>query len=244
MSDLDGRVCIVTGSTRGLGRAIVGRFHAEGAQVVVSGRGQEDCDSVAKELGDRALPVACDVSSSDAVNALVARTLDAWGRVDVLVNNAGIAADHFLTRVTDEEWDHTLATNLSGPFYAIRAVVPAMKEQNSGSVINVLSWSGLRGNVGQAAYSASKAGLYGLTLSAAKELAKFGVRVNGLSPMAPTDIGVEMPEELRKKALSRVPLHRAGTLDEVSEAALFLASDRSSFTTGQVLNVDGGLHLN
>lgn len=248
MGMLEGKVALITGSTRGIGKGIARRFCAEGARVVVNGRDEKDAERVAAELaegGGVTMGVGADVSSSASVDAMVAAALDHWGAVDVLVNNAGVARDHFLTRVTDEEWQSTIDTNLSGPFYAIRAVVPHMKESGGGgSIVNVLSWSGLRGNVGQAAYSASKAGLYGLTLSCAKELAKFSIRVNAISPMAPTDIGVDMPDHIKEKAFKRVPLHRAGTLEEVAEGALFLASDRGSFTTGQVLNVDGGLHLN
>lgn len=242
MGALDTKVAIVTGSTRGIGRGIAARFADEGAVVVVHGRSQDGAASVAEEIGRGALGLGADVSDSRAVDALVAHAVEAFGRVDVLVNNAGIALDNFVTRTTDERWAAVLGTNLSGPFYVTRAVVPHMKH-NGGSIVNVVSWSGLRGNVGQSAYAASKAGLHGLTLALAKELAKFGIRVNALSPAAPTEIGVDMPAELRAKALRRTPLRRTGTVDEVAEGALFLASERSSFTTGQVLHVDGGLHL-
>lgn len=240
---LSGRVCLVTGSTRGIGRTMAERFLAEGASVIVNGRAPVDCNAVASELGAGTLPVAADVADPAQVARLVATTVEAFGRLDVVVNNAGIARDNFLTRVTDEDWAAVLGVNLSGAFYALRAVVPIMKDQGGGSVINMVSWAGQRGNVGQAAYSASKAGLIGLTLSCAKELAKFGIRVNALAPMVPTEMTSGMSEELVDKALKRVPLHRFGTAAEVAEAALFLASDRSSYTTGQVLNVDGGIHL-
>lgn len=240
---LSGRVCLVTGSTRGIGRTMAERFLAEGAAVIVNGRDPTACQAVASELGEGALPVAADVADPAQVARLVATTVEAFGRLDVVVNNAGIARDNFLTRVTDEDWAAVLGVNLSGAFYALRAVVPVMKDQGGGSVINMVSWAGQRGNVGQVAYSASKAGLIGLTLSCAKELAKFGIRVNALAPMVPTEMTSGMSEELVDKALKRVPLHRFGTAAEVAEAALFLASDRSSYTTGQVLNVDGGIHL-
>jgi NAD(P)-dependent dehydrogenase (short-subunit alcohol dehydrogenase family) len=161
----------------------------------------------------------------------------------VLVNNAGVALDNFVTKTSDERWRRVLDTNLSGPLYLIRAAVPVMKERGGGAILNIVSWSGLRGNVGQAAYSASKAGLYGLTLSMAKELGKFGIRVNALAPAVPTEMAAEMPEELKEKARRRRALKIDGSVEDVVEGALFLVSDRSRFTTGQVLHVDGGLHL-
>ncbi len=241
--DLSDRVCVVTGSTRGIGRAIVERFVAEGARVVINGRRQDDCDKLAAQVGGSVLPVAADVAQSDEVDRLMQRAVEEWGTVDVLVNNAGIAKDHFVTRITDDEWDQVLRTNLTGPFFAIRSVIPIMKQAQRGSIINVVSWAGLRGNVGQAAYSASKAGLHGLTLTCAKELAKFAIRVNSLAPMVPTDMTAEMTPENQAKSLKRIPMHRFGHLDEIAQGALFLASDRSSYTTGQVLNIDGGIHL-
>jgi 3-oxoacyl-[acyl-carrier protein] reductase len=240
---LDGKVVIVTGSTRGIGRGIAERFAAEGARVVVHGRDAEQVERVAAALPGEAVGMAADVRDAAAVHALVDATVARWGRVDVLVNNAGVALDNFASRVTDERWLDSLATNLSGPFWAIRAAIPVMKDNGGGSIVNVVSWAGLRGNVGQAPYAASKAGLYGLTLALAKELGKFSIRVNALSPMASTEMSDAMPERLRTEAIRRTPLHRHGTVAEVAEAALFLASDRSSYSTGVVLHVDGGLHL-
>jgi 3-oxoacyl-[acyl-carrier protein] reductase len=165
------------------------------------------------------------------------------GRLDILVNNAGVALDNFVTGITDDRWESTLATNLTGPLYLIRAAVRPMKAHEGGVILNVTSWAGIRGNVGQAAYSATKAGLYGLTLTCAKELGKFGIRVNALAPAVATDIGAGMPEHLKAKAGSRAPLKIRGEIADVAEAALFLVSDRSRFITGQLLNVDGGIHL-
>ena len=241
---LAGRVALITGSTRGIGRGIAARFAAEGARVVVNGRSADDAQRVAKELGGDAIGLAADVGDSAQAERLVAETVARLGRLDVLVNNAGIALDNFVTKTSDERWRRVLDTNLSGPLYLIRACVPVMREQGGGAILNIVSWSGLRGNVGQAAYSASKAGLYGLTLSLAKELGKFGIRVNALAPAVATDMAAEMPEELKEKARKRRALKIDGSVEDVAEGALFLVSERARFTTGQVLHVDGGLHLN
>lgn len=241
---LDGRVAIVTGSTRGLGRGIADRFAAEGARVVVNGRKAVDAERVAKEIGHGAIGLAANVADPADAARLVRESIDRLGRIDVLVNNAGVALDNYVTRVSDERWADVLATNLSGPLYLIRGVVPVMREQGAGSILNLLSWSGLRGNVGQGAYAASKAGLHGLTLSLAKELGKFGIRVNGLSPAVLTEMAEQMSDDLKQKARSRRPLKIDGTPEDVAEGALYLVSDRARFTTGQVLHVDGGLHLN
>ena len=159
------------------------------------------------------------------------------------MNNAAVALDHYLTRVPDEEWERTLAVNLSGPFFTTRAAAGAMKQQAGGSIVNVTSYAGLRGREGQVPYSASKAGLIGLTLACAKELGRFGIRVNALAPAAVTDMARQVPAERIDEALRGAPLGRVGSFEDVAEAALFLASDRSRSTTGQVLNADGGWHL-
>jgi 3-oxoacyl-[acyl-carrier protein] reductase len=243
-TELEDRVALVTGSTRGIGRAIAERFAREGARVVVNGRSAKDVERVAKAIGRGAIGVAGDVGDPAEAQRLVDATRERFGRVDILVNNAGVALDNFVTRIADERWQAVLATNLSGPLYLIRGIVPMMREQGGGTILNLLSWSGLRGNVGQGAYAASKAGLHGLTLSLAKELGKFGIRVNGLSPAVVTDMAQQMSEELKKKARGRRPIKIDGTPEDVAEGALFLVSERARFTTGQVLHVDGGLHLN
>jgi 3-oxoacyl-[acyl-carrier protein] reductase len=243
MGELAGKVAIVTGSTRGLGRSIAERFAEEGASVVIHGRDPEQCAAVAAGLPD-ALGQACDISDSEAADELVRAAVERFGRVDIAVNNAGVAIDNFITGVTDDRWEATLATNLTGPFAVLRAVTRVMKQQGGGVVLNVISWAGERGNVGQVAYSASKAGLHAVTLSAAKELGKFGIRVNSLSPAVATDMTDVMDEKLKKAAASRRPLKFAGTPADVAEGALFLCSDRSRFVTGDTLHVDGGLHLN
>jgi 3-oxoacyl-[acyl-carrier protein] reductase len=244
---LDGRVCLVTGSTRGIGRAIAERLAAEGGRVVVHGRSPDAAAAVAAELagptGGATVGLAADLTEPGAADELVRATHEHFGRLDVLVNNAGVARDRFVTKLTDDDWDTCLATNATAPFRLLRAAVPMMKAVGGGVVLNVVSYAGLRGNVGQAAYSASKGALCALTLTLAKELGRFGIRVNALAPMVETEMTAAMTEELRAAAVARVPLQRFGTMAEVAEGALFLCSDRSSYTTGQVLNVDGGIHL-
>ena len=242
MRELTGKVAIVTGSTRGIGRAIAERFAAEGAALVIHGRDPVVCAELAAELPS-AIGHGCDIAAPGAADALVDAAITAFGRLDILVNNAGVAIDNFITGVTDERWEATLATNLTGPFAALRAATRAMKESGGGAVLNIISWAGERGNVGQVAYSASKAGLQAVTLSAAKELGKFGIRVNSLSPAVQTDMTVVMDEKLQKAAASRRPLKVPGTRADVAEGALFLVSDRARFITGDTLHVDGGMHL-
>ncbi len=243
MGELHAKVAIVTGSTRGLGRAIAERFGREGALVVVHGRSVSACASVAAEIPG-AIGVAGDIGQPGFADQLVSTAVEAFGRVDIVINNAGVALDNFVTGVTDERWDATLATNLSGPFAVLRSATRVMKEHGGGVVLNVISWAGERGNVGQVAYAASKAGLQAVTLSAAKELGKFGIRVNSLSPAVATEMTEVMDERLRKAAASRRPIRLEGTVDDVAEGALFLCSDRARFITGDTLHVDGGLHLN
>jgi 3-oxoacyl-[acyl-carrier protein] reductase len=241
--ELAGRVAIVTGSTRGLGRAIAERFGSEGASVVVHGRSADACASAAATIPG-AIGCAGDIARPGFADELVAAAIAAFGRLDIVVNNAGAAIDNFVTGVTDERWEASLATNLTGPFAVLRAATRVMKEGGGGVVLNVISWAGERGNVGQVAYAASKAGLHAVTLSAAKELGKFGIRVNSLSPAVPTDMTEVMDERLQKAARARKPIKIDGTAADVAEGALFLCSGRSRFVTGDTLHVDGGLHLN
>lgn len=211
--------------------------------MVIHGRDAAACASVAAEIPG-SLGHAGDITVPGCADELVDAAVAAFGHLDIVVNNAGAAIDNFVTGVTDERWEASLATNLTGPFAMLRAATRVMKESGGGAVVNVISWAGERGNVGQVAYSASKAGLHAVTLSAAKELGKFGIRVNSLSPAVPTDMTVVMDERLQKIAASRKPLKVDGTPGDVAEGALFLCSDRARFITGDTLHVDGGLHLN
>ena len=243
MADLDGLVALVTGSTRGIGHGIARRLAAEGAHVIVHGRRTVDAERVAAEIPGKTIGIGADMADASQVATLIEAAVHEGGGLDVLVNNAGVALDGFVTRITDEHWNTVLATNLSGPFFAIRSAVPIMKRQGSGAIINIVSDAGGRGSAGQAAYSASKAGLIGLTFALAKELGAFGIRVNAISPTADTDMVKQAPPARIADAVSRSPLGRLADFDEVAEAALFLGSSRSRSTTGQILHVDGGFHL-
>ncbi len=245
MGELDGRVALVTGSTRGLGRAIAERFAAEGATVVVHGRRTEDAAAVAAQLpGGAGLAIGADLAVAGEASRLVADAIAGAGGLHVLVNNAGLALDNFISGVTPERWNTVLEVNLSAAFWAMQSAVRQFRDQGEGgAVVNVISWSGVRGNIGQVAYSAAKAGLVGMTLAAAKELARFGIRVNALSPSAESDMTAQITAEQRAAAIENNPMGRFGRPEEVAEAALFLAGPRASYTTGQILNVDGGLHL-
>lgn len=241
MGELDDKVVIVTGSTRGIGRGVAQRFAAEGATLVLNGTRTADVEAAATELG--AHPDACDLGDPGQAAGLVRRTVERFGTIDVLINNAAIALDNYITGVTDERWQKVIDVNLTGAFVTLREATRTMKAQQSGCIVNVISWAGTNGSIGQIAYSASKAGLVGVTKTAAKELAPFGIRVNALSPAVPTDMTSQMSEELLEEARLRVPMQRFGLMDEIVEGALWLASDRSSYTTGTILCVDGGLHL-
>jgi 3-oxoacyl-[acyl-carrier protein] reductase len=226
---LDGRVALVTGSTRGIGRAIAEAFAAEGARVVVNGRRQADSDAIAATI-PRSLSMGGDMGDRATIAALVDQVRAECGGIDILVNNAAIPQRSAITRLTDEEWDEVLRVNLTGPMALGRAVVPSMKERGGGSIINVISNAGTQGIPGFSAYAASKAGLLGLTLVWAKELARFGIRVNALSPGAMTDMMRQLPKEMLQpmEAWLSPP-------EDVAGAALFLASDLAKTVTGQVL---------
>jgi 3-oxoacyl-[acyl-carrier protein] reductase len=240
--DLSGKTAFVTGSTRGIGRAIAGALHQAGASVAIVGRELERARAGAGELGERTVGVACDVARADQVEAALAETEKTLGPIGILVNNAGLTRDNILLRLTDADWDTVLSANLKGAFYTTRAAIKGMMKRRSGRIINVTSIVGLIGNKGQANYAASKAGLVGFTKSVAKEYASRGVLANCIAPgFIESDMTGALPDEARATLLEDIALGRLGRPEDVAGAALFLASDLASYITGQVLVVDGGM---
>lgn len=240
--DLTGRTAVVTGSTRGIGRAIAEALAAAGARVAVVGRDKPRADEVAAEIGQGAQGFACDVSETAQVNALIEDVEKAFGRIDILVNNAGLTRDNIMLRLKDEDWDAVLNANLRGAFASTRAAVRGMMKRRSGRIINISSVVGLIGNKGQTNYAASKAGLIGMTKSVAKEFASRGILANVVAPgFIESDMTNALTPEQRAQLFSQVPLERLGSPGDVAAAVLFLASDLSAYITGQVLVVDGGM---
>jgi 3-oxoacyl-[acyl-carrier protein] reductase len=240
--DLSGRTALVTGSTRGIGRAIAETLAGCGANVAVVGRDEARAAEAASALGERARGFACDVADTASVARLVADVEQAFGAVDVLVNNAGLTRDNLLMRLKDDDWDAVLDTNLRGAFAAIRAASRGMMKRRWGRIINVASVVGITGNKGQANYAASKAGLIGLTKSVAKELASRNILANAVAPgLIETDMTGAMTEDARAAMSAAIPLERIGTPGDIAGIVAFLASDHASYITGQVFVVDGGM---
>lgn len=240
--DLTGKVALVTGSTRGIGRAIAGRLAECGATLAIVGRDQAKADAVAAEIGGGAKGFACDISDSAQVQALVESAEKTLGGCDILVNNAGITKDNLMLRMKDEDWNAVLETNLRSAFVAIRTAQRGMMKKRWGRIINIASVVGLIGNAGQANYAASKAGLIGLSKSVAKELASRNVLCNVVAPgFIKTDMTDAMAPEAVAKLSAQIPLDRFGSPDDIAGAVAFLASDHAAYITGQVLTVDGGM---
>jgi 3-oxoacyl-[acyl-carrier protein] reductase len=245
MGLLDQQIAVVTGAGRGIGRAIALKFADEGADVVCVSRTAENsrkvCDEV-KAKGRRAWAVAVDVADPAAVTAAAGQILEEPGRVDILVNNAGVTRDNLLMRMSEEEWDTVLNTNLRGAFLLTKAFTRAFLKQRSGRLINIASVVGRMGNAGQANYAASKAGLIGFTKSVARELASRGITVNAIAPgFIETDMTAVLKDEVKGELLKRIPLGTLGTVEDIAGAALYLASPSARYVTGQVLTVDGGM---
>jgi 3-oxoacyl-[acyl-carrier protein] reductase len=247
MSQLANQIAIVTGAGRGIGRAIALQFAAEGADVVCVSRTQQNVDKVAAEVrtvGRRAWAHAVDMSDAASVVALADRILEDPGRVDILVNNAGVTRDGLLMRMSEEDWDTVLNTNLRGTFLLTKALTRCFVKQRSGRIINIASIAGLIGNPGQCNYSASKAGLIGFTKSLARELGSRGITVNAVAPgFIETDMTSVLGAPLREQLLKSIPLNRFGLPDDIAAAAVFLAGMSGRYITGQVLTVDGGLAM-
>lgn len=236
------KTVIVTGSARGIGRAIAERFAQAGAHVVISDVEQETVDRTASEIGGTAVGFKANVTIPADIESLFKKTLDRFGRVDVVVNNAGITRDTLLIRMDEKDWDMVLDINLKGAFLVTKTAAKIMMKQRYGRIINISSVVGLSGNAGQANYAASKAGLIGLTKSAAKELAARGVTVNAIAPgFIATEMTDAIPEAAKQQLLEQILLKRPGQPQDVASAVLFLASDEAAYITGQVLAVDGGM---
>jgi len=244
---LAGKVAIVTGGTRGIGLAIARLLAEDGASVVVSGRDAARLDAAVKELeslGAPAMAVAADAAKREDADRLVEATRERFGRIDVLVNNAGITRDQLLVRMKDDDWDQVLDTNLRGVFLMTRAVGKVMMRQKSGRIINIASTAGAMGNPGQVNYSAAKAGVIGLTKAAGRELAHWNILVNAVAPgLIETDMTAAISGEAREAMLGQVPLKRIGQSREVAEVVRFLAGDGASYITGQTIHVNGGLYV-
>ena len=245
MSQLANQIAVVTGAGRGIGRAIALKFANEGADVVVVSRTAENSEKVAAEiraLGRKAWAHAVDVSDSASVTTAAEKILADCGKVDILVNNAGVTRDGLLMRMSDEDWDTVLNTNLKGAFFFTKAFSRAFARQRSGRIINISSVIGLIGNAGQCNYAASKAGLIGFTQSVAKELASRGITVNAIAPgFVETDMTSQLKPEMRDAILKQIPLGSFGSAEDIAGAALFLAGPAARYVTGQVLTVDGGI---
>jgi 3-oxoacyl-[acyl-carrier protein] reductase len=240
--DLTGRVALVTGSTRGIGRSIAGTLAECGARLAVAGRDQDRAVAVASEIGNGAQGFACDIADTTQVNGLVEAVERAFGAVDILVNNAGLTRDNILLRLKDDDWNAVIDANLRGAFATIRAATRGMMKRRWGRIINISSVVGLTGNKGQANYAASKAGLIGLTKSVAREFASRNILANVIAPgFIETDMTDAMTPEARAALSGQIPLERLGTPQDVANAVAFLSSEQAAYITGQVLVVDGGL---
>jgi len=245
MSLLANKVAVVTGAGRGIGRAVALAYAKMGADVACVSRTEENSAKAAAEveaLGRRAWAVAVDVSDTAAVDAAAGKILDDAGRVDILVNNAGVTRDNLLMRMSEEEWDTVINTNLKGAFNFTKALTRPFIKQRSGRIINIASVIGLIGNAGQSNYAASKAALIGFTKSVAKELAPRGITANAIAPgFIETDMTAALDDKVRESIIGNVPLGRFGSPDDIAHAAVFLAMEPSGYITGQVLTVDGGM---
>ncbi|EZP78006.1 3-ketoacyl-(acyl-carrier-protein) reductase [Parageobacillus genomosp. 1] len=243
---LQGKVALVTGASRGIGRAIALELARQGAKVAVNYAGSEakanEVVEEIKKMGQEAVAIQADVSSAEAVERMVKTVLEQFSRIDILVNNAGITRDNLLMRMKEEEWDQVINTNLKGVFHCIKAVTRPMMKQRYGRIVNIASIVGISGNPGQANYVAAKAGVIGLTKTAARELASRNITVNAVAPgFITTDMTDSLSDELKTEMLKQIPLARFGEPEDIAKVVAFLVSDAASYMTGQTLRVDGGM---
>ncbi len=246
--DFTDKVAVVTGGSRGIGRAIALRLARGGAKVVVNYRGNEEAAgevvALIKAAGGEAVPVQADVSQAADAQALIDAAKAAFGRIDILVNNAGTTRDTLLLRMSEDDWDVVIDTNLKGTFNCIKAVSRQMMRQRYGRIVNIASVAGISGNAGQANYASAKAGIIGLTKTVAKELGGRQITCNAIAPgLVPTDLTADLPQNMVDQAIERTPLGRTGTVEDMAAAVAYLASEEAGFVTGQVLAVDGGLAI-
>lgn len=245
---LEGRTAIVTGAGRGIGRSIAETLARQGCQLILAARDQASIELAAREIsqscGTPAVAVQTDVTDPASVKNMVDKAVQEFGRVDILVNNAGVTRDNLIMRMSEDDWDTVIQTNLKGAFNCCKAVIRGMLKQRYGRIINITSVSGLAGQAGQANYSASKAGLVGLTKALAREVATRGITVNAVAPgLVPTALTQDMPADAAEAILKATPMGRLGTPEEIAYAVAFFAADEAAYITGQVLCVDGGMTM-
>ncbi len=244
--NFEGKVAIVTGGSRGIGRAIAETLAARGARLVIADRQGDLAETTAREIaaatGQPAVAHYVDVADQASAKALIEQTLGRFERIDILVNNAGVTRDMLLARMEEADWDLVLDVNLKGAYNCAKAVIRPMMKQRSGRIVNLASVSGIAGQAGQTNYSASKAGLIGFTKALAREVGPRGITVNAVAPgFVPTALTQDLPAELKEASLKGIPLGRWGTPQEIANAVAFLASDEAAYITGHVLSVDGGM---
>ena len=248
MKLLEGKVALITGAARGIGKAIALKYAQEGCNIaftdlVIDENGKKTEEEIAA-FGVKVKGYASNAADFEACHNVVAEVVKDFGRLDILVNNAGITKDGLMMRMTEAQWDAVINVNLKSAFYFVHAVTPVMMRQRTGSIINMASVVGVHGNAGQCNYSASKAGMIGLAKSIAQELGSRGVRANAIAPgFIITDMTAQLSEEIRNEWCQKIPLRRGGTPEDVANIATFLASDMSSYVTGQVIQVDGGMNM-
>lgn len=244
MFDLTGKKALVTGASGGIGGDIARALHAQGAAVALSGTREAPLRALADELGERAHVTPCNLSDVDAVKALAGQVSDAIGGLDILVNNAGITRDNIFMRMSDEEWQQVIDINLTSTMHLMKSVMRPMMKARWGRIINITSIVGVTGNAGQVNYSASKAGMIGMTKSYAQEIASRGITANCVAPgFIETAMTAELPEQVKEKMIGNIPMGRMGSGQEIAAAVAFLASPEASYVTGQTLHVNGGMAM-